>query len=131
MLEGRWRLTRLIVHQDGTENRFDGTAVFSRSGKRLVHDEEGTLSGLPGQPALKATRRYVWTLENGRIEVLFGDMRSFHTIPIGVAHPETTYLCPPDRYEVSYDFDDLRAWKSVWRVDGPKKSYVMESLYQQ
>lgn len=130
-LEGRWRLTRRILHDDGTENRLEGTATFSRSGKRLIQVEEGLLSGLPGQPSLKASRRYVWTLERGRIEVLFGDMRPFHTIPVGVARPETTYLCPPDRYTVSYDFSDPAAWSSLWRVEGPKKSYVMESLFSQ
>lgn len=129
-LEGRWVLRRVIRHDDGTENHFDGWATFARSGKRLICDEEGTLSGLPGQPPIKATRRYIWLQEPGRIEVLFDDMRPFHTIPLGAAHPSTTYLCPPDRYEVSYDFTDLAQWHATWRVEGPKKSYTMESTFR-
>ena len=129
-LEGTWRLSRRIVHNDGTEHSFEGTARFRRSGKRLVEDEEGVLHGLPGQPDLKATRRYVWVQDAGRIEVLFHDMRPFHTIPTGVDRPETTYLCPPDRYQVSYDFGSLRHWTSVWRVEGPKKSYTMTNAFR-
>lgn len=130
VLEGRWRLTRLIVHEDGTEHRFDGTARFRRSGKRLIEDEDGVLRGLPDATEMKATRRYVWTQDKSRIEVLFDNMRPFHTIPTGVARPETTYLCPPDRYRVSYDFSSQRHWTSVWRVEGPKKSYVMTSEFR-
>lgn len=130
VLEGRWRLDRRITHSDGSENRLTGTALFVRSGTRLIQDEEGVLDGLPGQPPLKATRRYIWILEKGRIEVAFEDMRPFHTIPLGVVRPETTYLCPPDRYAVSYDFGLKGVWRSVWTVEGPKKSYRMESEFR-
>jgi hypothetical protein len=128
-LEGLWRLDRRIRHSDGAENRFEGISRFSRSGKRLVQDEEGHLTGVAGQPGLKATRRYVWMLDSQRIEVLFHDMRPFHTIPTGVVCPETTYLCSPDRYHVAYDFSDMAAWRAQWRVEGPKKSYVMDSTF--
>lgn len=129
-LEGTWRLDRHIVHADGSEHRFEGVARFRRSGPRLIEDEEGVLLGIPGQPDLKATRRYIWIQEKNRIEVLFDDMRPFHTIPTGVAHPETTHLCPPDRYRVSYDFSDRLHWSSVWRVEGPRKSYVMTNEFR-
>lgn len=130
LLEGDWRLVRRITHSDGAENRFEGVSRFVRSGKRLIQDEEGVLGGVPGQPGLKATRRYVWLQDRDRIEVLFHDMRPFHTIPTGVRCPETTYLCPPDRYHVAYDFGDLKSWRATWHVEGPKKSYVMESSFR-
>lgn len=129
LLEGHWRLVRRIIHSDGVENRLEGVARFVRSGKRLIQDEEGVLEGVPGQPGLKATRRYLWMQDRDRIEVLFPDMRPFHTIPTGVQRPETTYLCPPDRYHVAYDFADLKSWRATWRVEGPKKSYTMESTF--
>jgi hypothetical protein len=129
-LEGVWTLTRRIAHSDGSTHHFDGIARFTRSGKRLIHFEEGLLTGVPGQAPMRGTRRYVWSMEPGRIEVMFDDMRPFHTIPVATPRPETTYLCPPDRYEVAYDFSDMKSWRAVWTVEGPKKAYVMESLFR-
>ena len=88
-LEGVWTLTRRIAHSDGSTHHFDGTARFTRSGKRLIHFEEGLLTGVPGQAAMRGTRRYVWSMEPGRIEVMFDDMRPFHTIPVATPRPET------------------------------------------
>jgi len=129
-LAGVWRLTRLITHAGGAENLFRGTASFRRSGPRLIEDEEGWLSLGDDRAPLLATRRCIWTQEPGRLECAFGDMRPFHTVPLGVAQPETTFLCPPDRYEVAYDFSRLPLWRAVWQVEGPKKSYRMESEYR-
>jgi hypothetical protein len=128
-LEGRWRLARRIVNADGTEALLDGVAVFRRAGLRLIQEEEGWLSLPGGGAALRATRRYVWTAEKGRLEVLFEDNRPFHSVTLGVARPETVYLCDPDRYAVAYDFGDFPRWRAVWRVEGPRKDYVMTSDY--
>lgn len=128
-LEGRWHLARRIAHASGGEDRFEGVSRFSRSGPNLVQVEEGTLSLAASGVPLKATRRYVWTSAEGRIEVCFDDMRPFHTIPLGSVTPETTYLCPPDRYRVSYDFSTPAAWRSVWQVEGPRKAYRMETVF--
>ena len=116
------------MHDDGSEQTFRGCSVFQWSGPRLIEDQTGELNIGTDRP-LVASRRYVWTTEEGRIEVLFDDMRPFHTIPLRVEHPETTHLCPPDRYQVAYDFSAFPDWSAVWRVDGPRKSYVMESRY--
>ncbi len=127
-LSGRWRLARKITHDDGTAHGFEGESVFSWSGPRLIEDQSGLLDIGSGAPLI-ATRRYVWTAEAGRIEVLFDDMRPFHTIPLSVVNPETTHLCPPDRYHVTYDFGAFPTWHAVWEVEGPKKAYRMESRY--
>lgn len=128
-LEGKWACARRIVHSDGTENTYEGTTVFARSGPRLIQSEDGYLTTDPARPALRATRTFVWRLEGDRLECAFDDNRPFHTVPLHVTRPETTYLCPPDRYHVAYDFSDLRNWQAVWRVEGPKKAYVMTSTY--
>ena len=128
-LAGQWSLTRTIDHADGATHRFSGQSTFAWSGPRLIETQSGHLDMGAG-PALKATRRYVWTAESGRIEVLFDDMRPFHTIPLGVATPETTHLCPPDRYQVTYDFTAFPDWTAVWNVEGPKKEYRMASHYR-
>lgn len=128
-LAGRWSLLRDITHDDGARHHFDGEAMFSWSGPRLIEMQTGTLD-IGTQVPLKASRRYVWTNEGRRIEVLFDDMRPFHTIPTGTARPETTHLCPPDRYHVAYDFTRFPDWGAVWEVEGPRKAYRMESRYR-
>lgn len=128
-LEGRWSMARDISHEDGRRDHFEGHCVFHRSGTRLVQDEEGVLVPGGGGTPMKATRRYIWSADAGRIDVAFGDMRPFHSIPFGVESHETTYLCPPDRYQVSYDFKGFPDWVSVWSVEGPRKLYRMKTKF--
>ena len=128
-LEGRWTLNRQITHAGGEVNEFHGHATCTLDGDQLILDEEGVLSGLPGGATLKASRRYIMSEEAGHIAVFFHDMRPFHAIPLGVARPEASHDCPPDTYEVSYDFSDLGAWRAIWSVSGPRKSYVMKTRY--
>ncbi len=130
VLEGRWSMTRVIAHDDGRRDEFVGTCVFQRSGKRLVQDEAGVLTPVGGGMAMKATRRYIWSVDGSRVDVAFGDMRPFHSVPLGVETHATTHLCPPDRYEVFYDFKGFPVWSTVWRVDGPRKGYAMETRFE-
>lgn len=125
-LEGRWTLSRKIAHVTGQIDQLAGETVFARAGPRLIQDEMGTLETANGR--FSATRRYVWAERAGRLEVSFSDMRPFHTIPLREVRPETVHLCDPDRYHVAYDFSDWPRWKTVWTVEGPRKSYVMESV---
>lgn len=126
-LQGDWRLSREIRHADGQIDRFHGVCRFARSGPRLIQDESGTLETKDGR--FEATRRYVWTETEGWLHVHFADMRPFVSIPVGVARPETTHLCPPDRYAVVFDFSIWPDWESVWTVEGPRKSYVMRNRF--
>ena len=129
LLEGVWRLDRRIVHDDGRQNRFEGTATFTKTGPRFLEDEDGLFH--PGQSAqpLRATRRYFWGQTGDQVEVSFADMRPFHCFALGVSTPSATHLCPPDRYEVAYDFSAFPAWRAVWRVEGPRKAYEMTSVF--
>ncbi|MEL7174839.1 MAG: DUF6314 family protein, partial [Pseudomonadota bacterium] len=106
---GAWRLDRDIRHKDGTTDRFTGKCLFSKSGMRLVQDETGYLETAGAR--FEATRRYVWTETNGRLDVYFDGMRPFHSVPLGAERPETLHICPPDRYHVAYDFSTWPEWK--------------------
>jgi hypothetical protein len=128
-LEGLWHLSRVIDHEAGGRDVFEGRAEFTRSGHVLIQDEEGTLHPANGG-ALHATRRYLWRAEGRRLDVAFADNRPFHTVPLGVLRPETTYLCPPDRYHVGYDFTSWPDWRSTWTVEGPRKAYRMTTDYR-
>ncbi|SDD60833.1 hypothetical protein SAMN05421538_10239 [Paracoccus isoporae] len=122
---GHWHLTREI----SGGGRFDGVAVIAPDGAGgAVYDEEGVLS-LPGQPPFQATRRYLWRQEGDGIAVCFADGRFFHRFDPAMPAPQARHLCPPDLYDVTYDFTDWPRWSALWRVEGPRKSYVMRSDY--
>ena len=106
-----------------------GEVDFQRSGPRLTQVEKGVLTGGSNAPALQAMRRYIWVPADDWVDVHFDDMRPFHRVPLRKAEFETTYLCPPDRYEVHYVFSSWPEWATVWTVEGPRKSYVMTSNY--
>ncbi|WP_212525814.1 DUF6314 family protein [Actibacterium sp. MT2.3-13A] len=127
--EGRWRLEREIDDaKAGQRARFSGTATFTREAAGgLLCDEAGTLI-LPGQPPLAAARRYLWRAEGGDIAVFFHDGRPFHLIAPG-ARPEAGHDCPPDLYQVRYDFRRWPEWRAEWRVSGRRKDYLMRSTY--
>ena len=96
-------------------------------GQQLIQDETGRLA-LGGQ-SFAASRRYIWQEAGDVLEVLFDDLRPFHSIPAGAGRHEATHLCGPDRYDVAYDFTQWPRWRSVWQVQGPKKDYKMTSDY--
>lgn len=126
-LAGRWSLDRTIRHGDGRVDRMTGDCTFTRTGPRLVQDEVGWLETTEG--LFQATRRYIWAERGGWLDVHFADMRPFHTFPVGDSRPETVHLCPPDRYQVAYDFTEWPIWRTVWTVEGPRKDYCMESVF--
>lgn len=128
VLEGRWHLSRVITHGDGREDRLEGEAIFTRAGPRLVQEEIGTLC--TGGQEFEARQRYLWAEAAGRIDVSFADNRPFHSIPLNDSTPQTVHLCPPDRYEVAYDFTHWPHWRATWTVEGPRKDYVMVSTYR-
>lgn len=128
--EGRWSVDRRIEHADGLSGRFTGQATFTRSGPEcLLLEETGTLS--QGGREMHAERRYLWrTTPHGEIAISFADNRPFHVLAPGTARPDAVYLCPPDRYAVAYDFTDWPVWRTVWRVEGPRKNYRMETQFR-
>ncbi|MEM6387167.1 MAG: DUF6314 family protein [Pseudomonadota bacterium] len=126
-LVGSWNLSREITHHAEGTDRFLGTSRFVQAEAFVVQEDKGTLETKHG--SFEATRRYIWTETDGRLDVFFDDMRPFHSVPLGALRPEATHLCPPDTYHVTYDFREWPRWRSVWRVEGPRKRYIMESLF--
>ena len=94
----------------------------------MIQDEQGRLKTADGQ--FEARRRYVWTETEGWLQIHFEDMRPFVAFPKQVPQPQATHLCDPDRYEVTFDFALWPNWETVWTVKGPRKSYVMRSLFE-
>lgn len=130
---GAWTITRRIAAAAGPDARFDGLAVFSDHAGGLRLTETGEMQ-LDGQGRFAATRRYDWRAgAKGWIDVFFDDGRYFHGFDPASTAPQAHHDCPPDIYDVRYDFTALQGiapqWTAVWRVTGPRKDYVMTSTY--
>ena len=52
-------------------------------------------------------------------------LNSVWTLP----EPVADHWCDPDTYKVRYDFREWPLWRAEWRVTGPRKDYVMRSVY--
>lgn len=126
---GLWQAERTITDQHrGQVIRFEGTVDFHPGQGGLIWDEDGALM-LPGQEPIRATRRYLWRDAGDEIAVFFEDGRPFHMITT-VAKPAAHHDCPPDTYDVSYDFTLWPVWTARWRVTGPRKDYVSDTTYR-
>lgn len=129
--KGEWTLTREIEDfRAGAIVQFQGTAEFRASeGGRLVMRESGWLT-TPQGGRMRADRSYIWQQSApGWIDVCFDDGRPFHGFDAGHIAPTALHKCPPDRYEVTYAFDDWPDWSMVWRVRGPRKDYRSVSRF--
>lgn len=126
---GNWTIKREIRdHLAGHKLGFDGEAVFSTAREGMDYQETGKLIR-PGTAAMSATQRYHWRQEGDEIAVFFADDRPFHRIsPDAVS--SASHDCPPDFYQVAYDFSDFSCWSAEWTVRGPRKDYKMCSYYR-
>ncbi|KMW57160.1 hypothetical protein AIOL_002121 [Candidatus Rhodobacter oscarellae] len=126
--EGRWRIDREIDdHLTGQKGRFEGAALFAPVADGLLYSENGVLS-LGGQE-MRAERRYLWRESGQGAQLLFADGRPFHFVDLTIPQPEASHDCPPDWYEVAYDFTAWPNWHATWHVTGPRKDYTMVSAF--
>ncbi len=128
--EGIWHLEREIDDRRAGETlRLSGRAELVPARGGLDYVERGQLTLGDGQ-VVEAERRYHWRADGGGIAVEFADGRFFHAFALAGAAPLAHHFCDPDSYDVRYDFADWPAWRARWRVTGPRKDYLMETLYR-
>ncbi|MDU8913621.1 DUF6314 family protein [Aestuariicoccus sp. MJ-SS9] len=126
---GAWTLSRRIEdHRAGATARFEGTARLDPVEAGLAYSEEGQLQ-MPGQPPIRAERRYLWVKNGAQVSVFFDDGRPFHSFIPGDDTPGAAHWCDPDQYDVAYDFSAWPHWTARWRVHGPRKDYTLTSHY--
>lgn len=128
---GRWQITRQITdRRGGAPGRFTGAALLHADGTGgWIWEESGQLRLGEGAP-LTATRRYLWQETGARITLLFEDGRYFHSFDPNAARATAQHDCPPDLYDVTYDFSSWPVWRSHWEVRGPRKDYRMDSWHR-
>lgn len=126
---GVWTLTRRIEdHLTCTMSQFDGLARLTPCDGGLSYAEEGILL-MPGQPPIRAERRYLWIKKDAEVAVFFEDGRPFHSFLPDADTAKAAHWCDPDQYDVSYDFGAWPQWSCAWRVGGPRKNYTLISRF--
>lgn len=133
---GHWQLAREITDFRGGpagqmlgEARFDladQADIAKAGGAVLAGDVMQRESGQLrlGDVSMAAQRAYVWRAFGDQIAVLFEDGRDFHHFDPALEQPEAHHNCPPDLYDVRYEFQGWPgAWRAIWRVRGPRKDY--------
>ena len=122
--EGRWLLRRDITHDNSAPARFQGEAEWAPHDGGMTYLETGVLT-VDGVRPMAAERRYWWGPD---LSVYFDDGRFFHQVP---AHGgDASHWCDPDQYDVHYAFDRWPEFEVKWHVSGPRKAYVMHSIYR-
>lgn len=127
-LHGQWHLTRRIEDaRAGLTGHLQGTCRWLPDGDGLRQEEEGVLRYGSAAP-MRAARVYLWRQTPEGLAVFFEDGRPFHRL--AAAQLSDRHWCPPDVYDVSYDFSSWPDWTQVWRVSGPRKDAVIASRFQ-
>ncbi len=124
--EGIWTLEKEIEDRLGAPASFRGTAEVRRDASAWRYEERGDMQLGSGE-TLAAERVYLWAEAADGIAVAFADGRPFHVMPF--AGGAATHDCPPDLYQVRYDFSPWPDWTAIWVVRGPRKDYRMSARY--
>tara|TARA_B100001093_G_scaffold217192_1_gene208414 strand:+ start:794 stop:1240 length:447 start_codon:yes stop_codon:yes gene_type:complete len=132
---GYWTLDR---HIDdflfGQTGQFTGQATLVASDTEWHYFESGILT-LQNQTPLKSEQRYMWSPTPNGFDIHFENGRFFHSFDLPensrINSSATAYhWCDPDDYNVQYNLHNFPDWSSIWQVEGPKKSYKLESKYR-
>lgn len=125
---GSWRLTRQIIdHRAGQTGDVHGVCRWSEDGVGLIQHETGVMR-FGTAPPMQASRAYLWRATGASLVVFFDDGRPFHRLGPGQLHDR--HHCPPDTYDVAYDFTGWPDWSQIWHVTGPRKHLRIESRFQ-
>jgi len=129
-LSGSWSLDRLVTdHARTTIGRFRGKATFRLSGPDLLYEETGTLIFGEHRGQAGQTYRYDFPDGDGRALVRFRDGRPFHDLDLSTGHDRPRHACPPDIYDGVFLALGPAAWRTEWKVTGPRKDYDLVTAY--
>ena len=121
-LAGNWTVQRRVMDlETGTEGEFEGVAEIGEDG---VWTETGRLrfGAYDGE-----ARRVLRVVARG---VEFEDGRPFHALDLSSGACAVEHLCGQDRYGGEYRLHGPDELRVVWRVDGPGKRQLIETVYR-
>jgi len=127
-LRGEWTITRRINENEG---RFEGHARFTpdpNAPATLIWHEHGHLRLGGHQGTAERTLR-IEPAAHGAWQVRFADGRPFHVLDLTAGSCEARHPCGADVYRGRYAVDGPDRFVVTWRVAGPRKDDVIESVY--
>lgn len=65
--------------------------------------------------------------DNGLLSVAFDDGRPLADFDVSTGEGSARHACGDDLYDGTVSFGDKNGWTWTWRVQGPRKDYVMRS----
>lgn len=129
-LKGEWKLLRRL---DG-RGWMQGTATFSDGADgNLAYHERGRVR-LDAQE-FEAERKYVFAARPAGFAVYFAEtpLRLFHEVELTLANGtlsgQATHLCAADLYRSRYVFLPDGRFTIDHEVTGPKKSYLLSTMF--
>ena len=129
-LLGSWKLQRVLVDRDeAMTGRFDGEASFRPCARGLLYEEHGTVTFGGHRGQAEQTYVYEFPEGDGRASVRFRDGRAFHRLDLSGGLDHVSHACGADLYEGAFTALSESAWKSEWKVTGPRKHYDLASTY--
>ncbi|MBQ1123943.1 DUF6314 family protein [Streptomyces sp. B15] len=147
-LAGLWSIERVVIdRRTETEGSFRGSAEFRAADAAgvagaaeaaeaagapegaLLHREEGQLTW--GGRSYPATRVLcLLPRPDGTAEVTFADGRHFHELDLRSGDWSVVHLCAADRYEGRFTVCSPDEWHLQWRIIGPAKEQLLQSVYR-
>jgi hypothetical protein len=129
-LWGNWNVDRLVIdHARTTTGRLRGKATFRPSGLDLLYEERGTLVFGEHCGQAEQTCRYDFPEGDGRALVRFREGRPFHELDLSTGQDRARHDCPPDIYDGVFLALGPDAWRTEWKVTGPRKDYDLVTTY--
>ncbi|HEY3684030.1 MAG TPA: DUF6314 family protein [Streptosporangiaceae bacterium] len=129
-LAGSWRIERRLSDDAaGTRGTFTGTAVFTPDGGALAYEERGVLD--LGHWSGESYRRLRYAPSGpGVMAVAFADGSPFHDLDLRTGSWRTHHPCRADAYEGAFTVISADEWRQRWRVRGPAKDQIIESVFR-
>ena len=133
-LRGPWLFERKVFdairEEDATatgQARYTDELMNGQPGLRYREDGELDL----GDISVQTEREYIYGFlaDGGIAEVRFADGRFFHVLDLSKGMVRVEHQCGDDHYQGLFRVLTDKAWLSVWRVTGPRKSQVITTHF--
>lgn len=129
-LLGEWKLDRVIFDEAlALPGKLVGRARFTASSFGLVYHEWGALELGDHRGYAEQTYLYEFPESDARACVRFRDRRAFHELQLTAGQDRVGHACHPDLYEGKFEAISKDAWRSEWKVAGPRKRYTLVTSY--
>lgn len=129
-LLGSWKVDRIIIDRArALTGGLQGQAIFTPSAGGLLYQEHGTLT--LGEHRGRAEHSYLYDFPegDGQASVRFRDGRAFYDLDLARGQQRVCHACHPDLYEGLFIALSSAAWRSEWKVIGPRKDYDLLTTY--